>query len=388
MTTDIDFDTELRRIASALVVDPPDAPALDGRLAIAEHRSRRIVPLTAAAAVVAMGVAGMVVAGNAGERDPGVATGISSPTSAPEGERRMPTVYPVVDDLPDNAAAELMPNEFLAADLGPNASALLGEMSDDGRILSTLTVRAGVVLGSDLERMLGQLVEGVGVFGVAGSLYENSEVGGPAGTRTVLWGTPPYFYVAVGSPYLMLTGQPAVAGADPVEFLGAASPDFATIIVANEAGPVEMVIGDLPNGFELLSGPQSFGGSLTSTSAILRLTPSGSFVETSTFDPLIGNVGALDRVDINGQPGWVNDTGSVVVWQVDDTTWARAVSLQVGDAVALAESVTFVDEATWTEMYDPQPAPTGPEFVPITSFEYPDLSQTGGPESTVPVSVP
>lgn len=388
MTTDL--GSQFREIAEALVADAPEAPAFGGYRELAPSAPRRRIPLSAAAAVTVLGIGGLTIAGRGGHNDP-ASTEVASvvPTTSPlAGDLAVPTLYPVIDNLPDDAAAEWSDDRVFATDTGPNAAALIGEMNDDGGVLSTLTVRAGVRLGPDFERSLGQLVEGVGVFGVAGSLYENSEAGGPAGTRTVLWGTPPEFYVAVGSPYLMLTGQPAVAGADPVEFLGAASPDFATIIVANEAGPVEMVIGDLPNGFELLSGPQSFGGSLTSTSAILRLTPSGSFVETSTFDPLIGNVGALDRVDINGQPGWVNDTGSVVVWQVDDTTWARAVSLQVGDAVALAESVTFVDEATWADLYDPQPAPTGPEFVPITSFEYPDLSQTGGPESTVPVSVP
>lgn len=381
------LDDKLREIAEALTADAPDVPAFDEQSETTAPAPRRWVPLSAAAAVAVLGIGGLIVAGRGGHDDP-ASTEVASapPTISPTTHGATPTLYPVINDLPDNAAAECRP----ADDTSANAAALIGEMGDDGAVLSTLQVRAGVRFGQELEHVLGPLVEGTSVFGVAGSLYENSELGGPAGTRTVVWGTPPNFNVSIGAPYLMLTGQPAIAGADPLEFLEAASPDFVTFTITDEAGPVDMTIGDLPEGFELLAGPQSLGGSSTSTSAILRVTPSGSFVQTTTFDPLLqyGNVGPREQVDINDHDGWVDDDGRVVVWQVDESTWAKAVALEQGGGVALAETVTFVDRATWVDLYDPQFFPTGPAFTPITGpIEYPDPSDTTGPEP-VPVSMP
>ncbi|CAN5804884.1 hypothetical protein BH24ACT5_BH24ACT5_19220 [soil metagenome] len=389
MTTDLDFDFDamFRDVAQALVAGAPEIPEFERRAA-AMAPPRRWVPLSAAAAVVALGIGGLAVTRVGNGVDPSSTASDTQPDGVAADEVVSPTLYPVIDDLADHAAAEWLPDELLAYYTGANATALIGEMGDDGTILSTLQLRAGVRLGQNLEWRFGQLVDTTTVFGVAGSVYENSELGGPAGTRTVLWGTPPYFHTDAGLPYFVLTGQPAIAGADPVEFLQAASPEFATFTVTDEAGPVDMTIGDLPLGFELLAGPQSLGGASGSRSAILRLAPTGSFVQTSMFDPLVeyGNVGPLQRVDINGHDGWVNDTGSVVVWQVDESTWARAVALRAGDGVGLAESVRFVDQATWTNLYQPQPAPTGPQFTPITGpVEYPD--QVGPADwGTVPAS--
>lgn len=302
-----------------------------------------------------------------------------APTPGQTDASLMPTMYPVIDpafsdgSVPEGTDVSAMSAEIATSEFdGATAAAVIAE-TNDGRITSTLTVRAGVRFS---DEDLGPVIEGVSVFGVAGTLYENSEVG-TAGTRTVVWGTPPYFVLDNGTPFLSVTGQPPIAGAEPLEFLEAAGPDVVTLTVADEDGPVDLTLGPLPEGFEVLVPPQVIEGPVST--AMLRLSLTGGFVEVSPINPLIGYTGALNPVDINGTAGYEFDDGAVVIWQVDDTTWARAVDSTQSDAIELARSTTFTDLDNWTSLYNPEPAPTGPEFVPITGpYDYPTTTpQTG-----------
>ncbi len=75
-----------------------------------------------------------------------------------------------------------------------------------------------------------------------------------------------------------------------------------------------------------------------------------------------GSVHRLRRVDVNGVEGWITEEAAYIVfWPLGGGEWATAVAgTSVDDALELARSVEFVDEATWRERYD-----VGPEDMPV-----------------------
>ena len=378
-TRDAEIERRVRATFAAVVqmLERGDQPTrhngrrVDWRRRVALNPQRRLLPIATAAAITAAGITGLVLSRPSGRDD--VAT--IPPAVIDETPSSRPDLYPLIEGLADDAIAEdFLDPSWEGHGAAPTAAALIGQVDDDGRVLSVLVVRAG--LRAALPSAAGEATR---VFGVAGTLYESTETG----TQTVYWGTPPYFNLLDGLPYLSVTGQPPIAGADPVSFLAAAEPEFASFTAIEEDGPLRMAIGNLPPGYELLAGPQSL--SQQPMSGTLRTSLNGPFVQVFAFNPLIeyDHVGALEPIDIHGRSGWVSDSGNSVVWQVDDNTWARAVASNAdGDAVAFAESIRFVDRAEWVDRYNPQPVSTNPEFAPITGpFEYP---ATPSEDSAVP----
>lgn len=73
--------------------------------------------------------------------------------------------------------------------------------------------------------------------------------------------------------------------------------------------------------------------------------------------PALAIVGTLTPVDINGLSGWISSTaGNAVIWEPEPGTFATVAGTPSPDeALAIARSVRFVDEATWQQFYDVAP---------------------------------
>lgn len=366
--TDLDdrLDHELSAIARALVADAPDALPFSGgsRSPGTQHHRGMLVAAAAIAAVGAVGVLAVSSPDGADRLTPSDAIESGVPG---DDLVTMPALYPVIDDLPDSGFAHVLADELgRLGGQGPQAAAVVGKVGDDGSISSTLTIAAGLQFADQ-----GEPTDSTSVFGVAASVFDESEVGGPAGRRTVAWGTPPLFASEAGLPFLAVIGQPAIAGADPIDFLAAVDPSFATFTAGSATGPVDVQIGDLPDGFRLLAGPESIGRQ--PWIAYLRTGNQGPFAQTTASNPLYGYVGPLAATTVNGVDGWIADEGRAVVWPVGESTWARVLVEPGDDPVAFAESIRFVDWDTWSGLYDATAGYPDPDFMPITGpFDYPE----------------
>lgn len=139
------------------------------------------------------------------------------------------------------------------------------------------------------------------------------------------------------------------------------------------APPFTLEFSDLPDGFALVVAPQYVpNGAVTGYLSFNNTaTVEGNSVEVSTWNPLAAwaSVSPMTAVEINGQPGWMSDRpGHAVIWQVNDETYALVGgSATTDEAVTVAHSLTFIDEATWRSRYNiPEP-----DFPP-----YPGASNT------------
>ena len=171
-------------------------------------------------------------------------------------------------------------------------------------------------------------------------------------------------YVDNGTPALttvVLPGSPtlAVTGQDPIGFIedaGGFPIDGARI---DSNGNATFAIGGLPAGYEVIVPPSRLQDGYVNAATFVPDDDGGDglAVWLEVRNPLIdyAQVGELQQVDINGTPGWMIDSGpgSPVMWPASPTTWAMiSGATNVDIAADLARSVTFVDEATWTERYD------------------------------------
>jgi len=223
---------------------------------------------------------------------------------------------------------------------------------------------------------------------------------GPAQTAQVA-GLDVEIYVENGTPALttvVLPGSPtlAVTGQDPIGFIESAGgfPIDGARIDSN--GNATFAVGDLPAGYEVVVPPSQLP--VGSVNAATRVPDDDGgdglavWVEVRNLLISYAQVGELQQVDINGTPGWMIDSGpgSPVMWPASPTTWAMiSGATNVGIAVDLARSVTFVDEATWAERYDVEPVTyptptdqTGADVVVDTTIEV-DQRELIAPDAVV-----
>lgn len=253
-----------------------------------------------------------------------------------------PGLYPVAEGV-DPATAQFSPGATGA----PFTTIAVGKVVD-GEVSDAVTIYVGpadAVASRDSNGVP------VTIYGQAGTVVTETIAAGE-GNTIVTWGNDPTF-VAVGP--------------DPMTFLDASANSPFTLDGEPGAAPI-VAVGSLPDGYELLVPPQVSGGEDV---VIAWIQLGDNTVSVSAGNPAASmfTVGPTRRVDIGGSPGWAfvenPATSNDITWQVDDHTYAY---LKIDDgstpeeALALAESVTFVTLEEWLELYSPDlpnaPTPT------------------------------
>lgn len=263
---------------------------------------------------------------------------------------------PAVADLPAPALRPdvfpVIPDTYQNADL---VSAVWG-----GPIGGTGAVPAeGLVALVDGDTISNALQLSV-VSETAGAPYAPAATAQVAGLDVEIYvenGTPTFTTVVLpGSPALAVTGQ------DPIGFIedaGGFPIDGARI---DSNGNATFAVGDLPAGYEVIVPPSQLP--VGSVNAAIRFPVGNDLaIWADVRNPLINwaQAGQLRQVDINGTLGWTTDSGprAFVIWPASPTTWAMISGATNADlAVDLARTVTFVDEATWSERYEVEAGPS------------------------------
>jgi hypothetical protein len=303
--------------------------------------------LLGAAAAVVMLVGGLAIA-QLPQTDPAPAVQPPSP-SAPEASPQptlaaelstpslRPDVFAVIPDNYPNAALSSAAWGGQFAESASTPAEALVALVDGDTIANGL--RLSVV--AELDHAFPGPPQAAQVAGLDVEIYV--ENGTPALTTVVL----------PGSPTLAVTGQ------DPIGFIedvGGFPIDGARI---DSNWNATFVVGELPTGYEVVVPPSQLpvGSATAATRVPDNDGGDGLAIWVDVRNPLIGyaQVGEMQQVDVNGTPGWMIDSGpgSPVMWPASPTTWAMiSGATNVGIAVDLARSVTFVDETTWAERYD------------------------------------
>jgi hypothetical protein len=194
--------------------------------------------------------------------------------------------------------------------------------------------------------------------------FDSSSLSIAAADAINVAGTDMKLYVEGGTPTLktvVLPGTPALAatGLDPVSFLESSNGFPILEPRIGRDGEVTFAVGQLPEGYETVVSPARLPRG--SYNAVTQ-APDGdggdgitAWVDVHNPLPAYAIVGDMQRVDINGVPGWKGDRGpgSPVIWQVSQTTWALIGGATTANAaVTFARSLTLVDEATWRSRYN------------------------------------
>lgn len=379
-----DLDHELRRIAAALVADPPSPPdwPLDDH--ILEQRpagTRRVlVPTIAAATLTVVGVGGLWVASREPAGDPALGTAAGSPVP-------ITVVTPTTVASADEAVGRpLLPSVFPAFGApGPaddDAHAFYGGQTswDDPTTTAALVAR----------RTPDGFTDGVRIQAVAAAPdIPGTPHAVTAGGRPAQLFTSPDGSTLVIGPQTVDEPTLVVAGRDPVAFLD--SGFEATTRAAVDGSTVDLTIDALPAGYDVIVAPIPMPRGAVTASLNLRAPDEegdGTGVYVMLDDPTLGLIGVDVRaVDINGASGWQvsGPDGGPVVWPADDSTWALVGGFRDPDsAIEFARQVTFVDQATWQQRYgvdEPtfagapgtvQPTPAGADAVRVLPADVPD----------------
>jgi hypothetical protein len=193
------------------------------------------------------------------------------------------------------------------------------------------------------------------VMGEPATVLDRSSI--PGDRVYVLWGSGPYFLAA---------------GADPLSLLDQLEAGAIYAVVdTGVAQPPLVGGGPLPDGVELIAGPQVIGQSATSV-ATLSIGSDNYDVKVSTQNPLMqmALIGPLRAIDVDGQPAWTFLSTSPtqdITWQVDDTTYAHLRAndrTSAAEALELANRLTFVDDTTWDSRYLPDTTTVTPTSAP------------------------
>jgi len=274
---------------------------------------------------------------------------------------RLPTAYPAVD-------------EQIAGATEPGGGYAMTSYDNPTRVESLI---------ARLDATATTMTEGLRISAVAGSRGEAAAelapmAGAVAPFTATVWGSEADVYTEPGSPQLETVVIPAgdvtlrITGVHVIDSL-AGTDRFVTVAsipLVDDSGapPFTLEFSDLPDGFTLVVTPQYVpNGSLTGYFSFNNTdTVEGNSAQVSTWNPLVAWASAspMTAVEINGQPGWMSDrAGHVVIWQVNDETYALVGgSATTDEAVTVANSLTFIDEATWRSLYNiPEP-----EFPPYT----------------------
>ncbi len=160
-----------------------------------------------------------------------------------------------------------------------------------------------------------------------------------------------------------------------------------------EGGPPNLsVTGQLPDGLSVVAGP---AGPDDGPPRSLALSTDHDHDQgddaygsiTVTRQPYLGPQFVPTRVRVGARNGWLSEqNGEVTVtWPINDQGWwaqVMTIRLTTDKALALADAVTFTDEATWTARY-PAPADSDPGATttapPTVS---PDVTVDSGIETT------
>ncbi|CAN5595865.1 hypothetical protein BH24ACT5_BH24ACT5_10250 [soil metagenome] len=356
------------------------------------RRSRTAV-LAAAAAVAVVGVGGLAVASWVRDSTPASGSGgvnsaasLSAPDVPPgAAERpRYPTAYPAVDEPIEGSSDAVGSYSMRDMENPMRVDALIGVVSDtelDGGI----HVQAVAGTRADAQAVLApastQVPDGATATTV-GSLSGSVATVMPGGTSDTVEvfgrqadvyaepGTPRLFTVVLDSDVEGVTMR--FTGLEPLAVL-TNNDQFVDVVarpaVDDSARPPFTLefAADLPDGYEVVVEPFVVPNASVMGSLSVNNVPGveGHLIEVSTFDRLadVAAAGSLTAVDVNGTSGWMsNERGHAVLWHVNDETFALVGgSATVDEAVAVANSVSFIDEATWRERYDVDE----PDFVSI-----------------------
>lgn len=146
----------------------------------------------------------------------------------------------------------------------------------------------------------------------------------------------------------------------------------ALTVTPQPGGPPSVsVMGPLPDGMEILAGPSAH---VDVPLPVIDLAyGSGGSRIIVTRQPSIDPRASHSWVTVRGRRGYLSeqDGAVTVTWPIDDDGWwARLFGsgLTNGQAVYLANAVTFTDEATWTGLYPSQP-PTTFEIPPDAAVD-------------------
>jgi hypothetical protein len=346
-----DPDTQLRRIAEALVAAPPDVPdwPLDAPLVSLGSPPRRwLVPAIAAATITAAGAGTLVWSAGRGDPERAPLNSPPPPTSSlpatPSAVQR-PTAFPVVDDVALEGAEPRGSYSQLGFDNPRSVSALIARPVGD-RLVDAVAIAAEVPSDGKV------------------SVDTPPPTSAASDSNTVVWGRPAEVSIEPGPQgptSVVVEGEPALSfrGADPMRFLDSALPDTVRAELVEGADPdVTLHIGSLPDGYELIAGPEplalgsiqaslSVGGTATTEGSGIFVGVADPRIEVTVYEPLVA-------VDVNGADAWMTTRrGFAVMWKVDDRTWVTVAGNESrAAALELARAVSFVDEATWRERYD------------------------------------
>ncbi len=257
------------------------------------------------------------------------------------------------------------------ADLGINP--LLPEVfpafaADDPRQAQTTAAYSGFVSFESTQAgraIIGRIESGRLVDPMAVSVYADADEIAfvSAGDQVVIAGTTYERHRGgTGQLALVLRGETdaVITGADPEPFVAAAGGIPVTGVMLPSDGGVSFSLTPLPVGYEVIVGPVTF----PTLSPVVNLTfgseadDSFSAVTTGRLsDLLLQATGwSFRQVDVNGTSGWASEppAGAVglVIWRVAPATWATTIAATPTEALDLARSVRFVDEATWQATYN------------------------------------
>lgn len=271
-------------------------------------------------------------------RPAGAATPPTLAASELAASPNAPDLYPVADGV-DPATVTLS-----ADATGPSFSEFAVGKVVDGEVSDAVTIYVGPADAIGSSDPNGAPVT---VYGHAGTIVTETIAAGE-GNSIVTWGDDPTF-VAVGT--------------DPMAFLDT-SEDSPFSLVDGDDGNPTVEVGTLPDGYELLVPPQTAGGDVVTGS--IQLGDNSVWVSTRNMAASMVTSGPMRRIDVGGSPGWAfienPDTRNDITWQVDDHTYAY-LTVEDGsspqEALALAESVTFIPLDDWLTLYTPD-LPTAP----------------------------
>jgi rod shape-determining protein MreC len=334
----------------------------------ASENHRRWLLLTAAAAVLVIGMIGSIVVfgrspnpstpADSDDDQPATSPAVEStstpPQSAPttvavtepaalevtitpaETGRPRPDMFPIIQD--PNVQDSFGKYNGLQTDQTPFVTSLVARVDGD-RLSEGIRIRLSAE-PRDLS-WLGDR-EIVTVDGTDIEVYGNGE-----------------------TPTVILPGEPAVevSGRDPVSFLQQTGLGVLSFDPTNPLENATINESALPAGYQTIVQPESEPiDALSATTATSLANSDGPSVSVSLANPLASFAihSVLEQTEVGGIAGWAAPTpgGYTIIWPISESTWAEArvrggtdESLGLAEAVAFAAAVDFVDETEWRAAY-------------------------------------
>lgn len=341
------------------------APAAVRRMAVRhghEGARRRQALAVAAVALLLAGVVGLwSVSGRDADEpapavqpppSPSLVTSSAPPSSTQSPERfGAPASYPVFDNLPEGVTATASVFDLEAGVSTPRSEVLVARR--EGDLLAGAVRIMTQDVAFDPTPAVGHPATEANVFGRPATVIDRRSLDGD--TLYVVWGTGPYFLAAGAEALSLLDAMPAGA--------------IAALPGAGGGAPV-LDVGALPDGFEVIAGPQAV--ELPARQATLQVGTDGSSVMVRTHNWVIqmATTGQLRSVEVGGRPAWTfasPTSTQEVTWQVDDSTFVSLTVRDGSDTAAvldLANQIRFVDFETWTAIYPSQVEIVGPTTAP------------------------